>query len=309
MVRFEPMWNAVVDGLGRVAAADPVYVASALALYIISLFLVGARWRGFVRALGGDVGVWRATLATLGGIAAGNVAPATRLGGEACRIALVRQSGTLTWRQATIAAAWDRLSEIPPIAVLAAMSAIALRRIIPTWRTGGLAIALAALLIGGAIAVRALKRSHRLSGWRESLSVDRVDATAFMTGVMFSSLMWLQDVLRLMCVTRAFGVSLPPTELAMLSMLAMLGGLVPGVAGMGPVEGTLMAGLLSFGVGAPIAIAVTAVERAISYGFSTAGGAIVITLAGGRSIWEKIRARSATSTPGTVAAPDPRPQE
>ena len=176
------MWNAVVDGLGRVATADPVYVVSAFALYIFSLFLVGARWRGFVRALGGDVGVWRATLATLGGIAAGNVAPATRLGGEACRITLVRQSGTVTWRQATIAAAWDRLSEIPPIAALAAMSAIALRRIIPTWRTGGLAVALAVVLIGGALVLRALKGStHGASGWRELLSADCVDATTFMT--------------------------------------------------------------------------------------------------------------------------------
>ncbi len=288
------MWNAIARGLDRLAGADPVYVVCALALYIVSLFLVGARWRTFVRALGGDVGLWRATLATLGGIAAGNVAPATRLGGEACRIALVRQAGSVTWRQATIAAAWDRIAELPPIAVLAAMSVVAVRRIVPAWRAGTLAIGLAVVLAGGALGLRAWKRStSQLLAWRESLAIDRIDGSTFTTGVMLASLMWLQDILRLLCVTRALGLSLLPTELATLSMLAMLGGLVPGVAGLGPVEGGLMAGLLSFGVSAPTAVAVTAVERAISYGFSTAGGALVITFAGGRTVWNAIRARSA----------------
>ena len=51
----------------------------------------------------------------------------------------------------------------------------------------------------------------------------------------------------------------------------MLGGVVPGVAGLGPVEGGLVAGLMAFGVDLPTAAAVTALERAISYGFSTVG--------------------------------------
>ncbi|HEV2986311.1 MAG TPA: hypothetical protein VGX46_18065, partial [Vicinamibacterales bacterium] len=76
-----------------------------------------------------------------------------------------------------------------------------------------------------------------------------------------------------------------------LSILAMLGGLVPGVAGLGPVEGGLVAGLMAFGVDLPTAAAVTTLERAISYGFSTSAGAVVIAVLGGRSLWSVARRR------------------
>ena len=72
----------------------------------------------------------------------------------------------------------------------------------------------------------------------------------------------------------------------------MLGGLVPAIAGLGPVEGGLVAGLMAFGVDLPTAAAVTALERAISYGFSTSAGALVIALMGGRSVWSAVRERS-----------------
>jgi uncharacterized membrane protein YbhN (UPF0104 family) len=289
------MWSALRDGLATLANADPIYVAGALVLYVISLFLVGARWRVFVRALGGDVSVWRATLANLGGIAAGNIAPATRVGGEACRIALVRQSGTVTWRQATIAAAWDRVAELPPIAVLAALSVGVLRPFVPVWRARTLAIGALAVLGAVFVGVTVLKRSrNRLRQWADYLAADRVSIGTYVTGTLLASLMWIQDVLRLACATRAIGVSLSTSELAALSMIAMLGGLVPAIAGLGPVEASLAAGLLAFGVSPAHAVAVTAVERAISYGLSTAGGTLVITLVSGRSLWAALRQSSAT---------------
>ncbi len=102
-----------------------MYAATACLLYVVSLFIAGARWRGFLRAQGGEVTVLSATLATLGGIAAGNLTPAP--GGEACRIGLVRLGGRATWTQATVAAVWDRLSELPPILVLSGMALVAVR--------------------------------------------------------------------------------------------------------------------------------------------------------------------------------------
>jgi uncharacterized membrane protein YbhN (UPF0104 family) len=65
----------------------------------------------------------------------------------------------------------------------------------------------------------------------------------------------------------------------------MLGALVPTLGGLGAVEGGLVAGLAAFGVDLPTAAAITAIERAISYGFSTGAGLIVIALLGGRSLW------------------------
>jgi uncharacterized membrane protein YbhN (UPF0104 family) len=284
------IWHTVARSVQRLSTARPGYAAAALALYVVSLFIVGARWRGFLRALGSDVGVVRATLATLGGIAAGNLTPSP--GGETCRIGLVRLGDRATWQQATIAAVWDRLSELPPILVLGSMALVAVNHLASAWRTasivGGIALALAA---GGAGIWRVRRSGFSLARWRERLAFDRISGGVFAEGVGYSTLVWLQDVLRLTCVTLAFGVALSPTQIATLSMVAMLGGVVPAVAGLGPVEGGLVAGLMAFGVDLPTAAAITALERVISYAFSTAAGGVVIALLGGRSLWRAVRGR------------------
>ena len=286
------IWQTVANSVQRLSTARPGYAVAAFSLYVVSLFIVGARWRGFLRALGGKVGVVRATLATVGGIAAGNLTPSSRVGGEVCRIGLVRLGGRATWQQATIAAVWDRLSELPPIFVLGAMALVAVRRLASGWGTVSIIIGLAAGLGAGAFVISRLRPSgFALAGWRESLALHEVTGRVFAEGVGYSVLLWLQDVLRLTCATRAFGVALSPTKIATLSMLAMLGGLVPAVAGLGPVEGSLVAGLMAFGVNLPTAAAVTALERVISYGFSTSAGALVIALVGGRSVWDTVRGR------------------
>lgn len=283
-------WHIVAHSIERLSTARPGYAAAALALYLVSLLIAGARWRGFLRALGGETSVTRATLATLGGVAAGNLTPAP--GGELCRIALVRLGGRATWQQATVAAVWDRLSEVPPILALSVMAAVAVRSLAAGQRTLAVAAGLSIALAIGVFAIWRLRRSGvALAGWRERLSLDRVGVPRFSAGVGYSSLLWLQDYLRLTCVTLAFGVVMSPTEIATLSIVAMLGGLVPAFAGLGPVEGGLVAGLMAFRIDLPTAAAITALERAISYGFSTSAGAMVIALLGGRSVWNSARGR------------------
>lgn len=287
------IWQTVVTSVHRLGTARWGYVAAALALYVGSLFLVAGRWQRFLRMLGASVSVWRAALAGVAGIAVGNLIPSSRLGGEACRIALVRRSGTVTWQQATVAAVWDRLSEVPPICVLVIMAVIALRDLPSRWRTLGLAVAALAVLIAAALGVRMLRRSSStLAGWRERLALDKLRFSVFTVAVGLSSLLWLQDFLRLTCATRAFGVVLSPTKMATLCVLTMIGGIVPAVAGLGPVEGSLVAGLMAFGVDLPTAAAITAAERLVSYGFSTSVGSLVVALLGGRSLWSAIRRRT-----------------
>ena len=286
------IWTTVASTAHRLSTARPAYAAAALALYVVSLFIAGARWRGFLRALGAETGVVRATLATLGGIAAGNLTPSP--GGEAVRIALVRAGSRTTWPQATAAAVWDRLSELPPILVLSAMALVAARSLASEWRTLTILAAAGVALGLAGVALWRLRRSGLAwRGWRARLARHRVSGRVFAEGVGYSSLLWLQDYLRLTSALLAFGVVLSPTQVAALSMLAMLGGLVPAVAGLGPVEGGLVAGLLAFGVDLPTAAAVTALERVISYGCSTSAGAVVIALLGGGSLWQAVRGRYA----------------
>lgn len=295
------IWPTIVSSLHRLASARPGYALAALGLYAVSLFIGGARWRAFLRSIGGDVGVWRATLASVGGMAVSNLFPSGRLGGEACRIALVRQAGVVNWRQATIAAVWDRLSELPALFVLAVMAVVAVRDLGTRWRWLALAVVVVAAAAGGALALRGSRRPGRpASGWRERLELDKVNARTFAGAVGLSALLWLQDVLRLGCVSMAFGLALSPTKIATLSILTVVGGLLPSIGGLGPIEGGLVAGLVAFGVDVPTAAAVTATERLISYGFSTAAGAVVIALLGGRSIWRIARRR-----PGEVESAVP----
>src|SRR3954471_8051050 len=143
----QSIWHILVRSVDRLSDARPAYAAAAFVLYVISLAIAGARWRGFLRALGRDVGVARATLATVGGIAAGNLAPVP--GGEAVRIALARTGGRATWQQATVAAVWDRLSEVPPIAALAAIAAGAIGS--GAARAGAPALAAAVAIAAGVI--------------------------------------------------------------------------------------------------------------------------------------------------------------
>jgi uncharacterized membrane protein YbhN (UPF0104 family) len=280
---------AIHDTVERLSTANLVYVAAALALYVASLFIVGARWTRFLRALGGRAGTARAAMATLGGIAVGNLTPSSRLAGEACRIALVRKGGSATWTQATVATIWDRLSEVPPILVLAAMSLVAFHQAASRWRATS-AVAGLALVLAAAFVIHRVKQSGvSAAGWRQRLALDRMNARLFAAGVGYSTLLWVQDLLRLACASLAFGVLLSPTRVATLAILAMLGSWVPTVGGVGAIEGGLVAGLVAFGIDVPTAAAITAVERGISYGFSTAAGALVITLVGGRSLWTALR--------------------
>lgn len=286
------IWHTIVDGVQRLAAARIGFVLAALGLYIVSLFLVGYRWRGFLRMVGGKSGVVRATLATLAGISVNNLTPSSRVGGEACRVTLVRMAGEASWRQATIAAVWDRLSAVPALAVLALLGALAARDVISGWHPHAVAALGAAAIALLALAVLSVRRWLPGGGrWREYLALDRVKGRTVVAGIGWSVLIWLQDVVRVMCAANAFGVELSPTRAAMLSTVTVLGGLAPTVGGLGVVEGGLMAGLLAMRIDPPTAVAITTVERGVSYGFGTAAGAVTLALTGGRRLWTAARAR------------------
>jgi uncharacterized membrane protein YbhN (UPF0104 family) len=198
---------------------------------------------------------------------------------------LARLDREVTWRQMAVATVWDRLSEVPPVAVLCVIAAFGLGRVALARRW--IVVVVACVAVMGILVQRIRRRNGKdgtLFGWVRRLSIERCDPGVFAAGVGWSSLLWIQDVLRLACAALAFGVALPLTRLAALAVLAMIGGLVPTLGGLGAVEGGLMAGLVAFGVEVPTAVAITAVERSISYGFSTAAGVLVVTLLGGRSL-------------------------
>jgi uncharacterized membrane protein YbhN (UPF0104 family) len=66
---------------------------------------------------------------------------------------------------------------------------------------------------------------------------------------------------------------------------------VPTVGSIGAIDGSLVAGLMLCGATAQTAVVITVVERAISYGLSTAAGAAALGILGGRGIVHAVSAR------------------
>ena len=76
-----------------------------------------------------------------------------------------------------------------------------------------------------------------------------------------------------------------------LSMVVLVGGLFPTIGGLGAVEGGLTAALCLFGARLEQALAVTALERGISYVLATAAGGALLAALGGGSLWKAARGR------------------
>ena len=73
-----------------------------------------------------------------------------------------------------------------------------------------------------------------------------------------SAAIWMLDVVRLRLAAAAFHTPIGFTEAATLAAITIVAGLVPSLAGLGPIEGGLVAGLIAFGVSPADAIAITA---------------------------------------------------
>ncbi len=174
------IWHTVANSVARLSTARPGYAAAALLLYIVSLVIAGARWRGFLRALGGDV--------TRHARDAGDARRHRRRQPDAVagRRSLPHRPGPhrrpRDLAQATIAAVWDRLSELPPILVLTAMALVAVRHArrfgwrasTHRWPDCRSTLAIAASSRSGACAVR----DSRLPAGASACAVNRVSASA-----------------------------------------------------------------------------------------------------------------------------------
>jgi uncharacterized membrane protein YbhN (UPF0104 family) len=273
--------------------AHAEWMLLALALYCMASLAASGRWRLVVAALGGRVGWFAASLATIAGVAVNNLTPTGRLGGEACRVAVTRLKGELTLSRGALASLCDRLTDVPLICVIALLALPALPSAEEPAKAALLAIAVL-VIMWFAVARWLRARLHASLTWwhREGLSIGWRTVAK---GLGFSAMVWVEDVFRLMAVGRAFDVHLSAPQGAALVVVGVFGGFVPTIGGLGAVEGALVGTLLLFDVPLETAIAITTLERAISYGFSTVVGGFVVLLLGGRRLWS-----SAVGTPAVA---------
>ncbi len=274
---------------GALAHARLPLVVLALALNAIGLVITGERWRVVVAALGSRLRLSRTTLINLAGIFVRNATPTTGLGGDASRIALLRAEGVPLAR-ATASFAYVRLSEVPPLAVVVALSTPAIASLVRRSHTA-LIVTGAAIVVGMAIAWLA---RHRLRAHVASIRTRtghlRIGPAPAARAVCCATLAQVETIARQIVVAAAFGVPLTIQQSATITTMGIAGGFVPTVGSLGAIDGSMVAGLMLFGATVETAVAITIVGRVISYGVSTAAGAVALALLGGRGILRGVRA-------------------
>ena len=128
-----------------------------------------------------------------------------------------------------------------------------------------------------------------MAGWKSRLLDAKIDRKKFLIAIGLALLIWGQDILRLMIVAAAFHTSLTLSQVSALAVSSLLMAVVPSIGGLGVIEGGMTALLYLFGFNLETAIAITALERAISYVIATGIGAIAAAALGGIKLWNFTR--------------------
>jgi uncharacterized membrane protein YbhN (UPF0104 family) len=280
---YQPLYDRGIVPFVRavgaaLAHARPMLVVAGIALHLGGLLITGERWRLVVAALGGRLTLIRSTVINLAGIFVRNATPTTGLGGDASRIALLRAEG-IGLPQAAAAFVYVRVAELPAMGAVVLLALPAIGAALTRSRRGvAVAIALVAAWVGRR------RFSHQIAVLREKSAQVRIGRAAFAAAVCYASLAQIETIVRQIAIAAAFGLPLTISQSATVAALSIAGGLVPTIGSVGAIEGSLVAGLMMCGATADTAVAITLVERAISYGLSTALGAASLAVLGGRAI-------------------------
>ncbi|HJZ72645.1 MAG TPA: lysylphosphatidylglycerol synthase transmembrane domain-containing protein [Vicinamibacterales bacterium] len=282
------IWSAIASTMAVLGHANIGFVGAAVAVDTVSLVLMSFRWRLLLRSLGSGASLWDALLAYSAGVCVCNITPTRTLGGDACRAALIRRPGGIPPVKAIAASVvYDRMTDVPGLLMLGVLAAPVLKPALPRWTI------LALLALAAAVAAPPLYRRFgpRIAQWHPTL-IGRSMGVSLVAAVGCSLLIWLLDITRLMLVGRAFGVRFVPGQAAAVSLLRLGSGLVPVPAGIGVVDGALVAAFIWLGLPASSAAALAIVERAIVYGWGTALGAVALLLRGGSGALRKARSEA-----------------
>jgi glycosyltransferase 2 family protein len=273
--------SATASALAR---ASPALVGLAVALHLLGLAMMGERWHAILTRMGAKMTRARAILVNLAGIFVRNVTPASGIGGDAVRIGLFRSAGA-PLGDATVTLIYGRLLELPAISALVLTGLPAIGAAASRSRAA-LAVVLTLGTVLAVVAAARLPRGTRIGDWRERFGLARLPGHAVAIATFWATATWLETMIRLMVVSAALGVRLTVPQGAALTVFSIVGGLVPTIGGLGAIEGSLVTGLLLFGVPAGTATAITLVERAITYALSTALGGAALAAIGG---WDAVR--------------------
>lgn len=303
------MGAALRQAWAQLHGASLPYAAAALLFYAVSVVLMGQRWRLVLRGMGQPVRLRDTALTHLTSVFVNNVTPG-RVVGEIFRVAMLRRRTGMPTPRVVGSLAWDRLTDLLPVVLMLALSLPTLLRVLPAGARSplrwGLAVGVLVLALGWALGrwPRLVALRRRYVAQLATFGIRRAELGA---ATLLSGLLWAMDSARIWLVAAALQVPLSGWQAIPLSMVVLLGGLVPTLGGLGAVEGGLTAALCLFGARLEEALAVTALERGISYVLATAAGGIALLGLGGGSLWRTARGQAPAEPESEPAAAIPQP--
>src|SRR5262249_11750798 len=210
-------------------------------------------------------------------------------GGDACRAALIpRPGGSPPVKAVAASVVYDRFTDVAGLLLLGLLALPTLEPNSPHWPIRAL------LAVAAALAAPPLFRrlASRIRRWQPAV-IGREMGVPMPAAAACSLMIWSLDLARIMLVGRAVGGRFVPGQGAAVSFLRLGSGLAPVPAGIGVVDGALVAGFLWLGLPVSTAAALAIVERAIVFGWGTGLGAVALLLLGGARALQTARTGTA----------------
>lgn len=313
------IWKTI-GRLGSILwSIEPKYGLTIVAIYATGFYFSSRRWRELLLGLGLAPRMYDVILANLAWLSVNNLTPG-RVGGEVFRVALLKSRANLDSQRTAASAVYDRLMESAQFPLFFLLALPAAPQLLDRFKDGigatgrHLPIILLVLALLAILAIL-VRRIERLRSWFRRYLSDLtslgIRRRRLVSSMLSAQAVWVLDAVRLLVSARAMGVHISPSQALALSVSATIGNVVPVMGGLGVVEGTLVSVLMLYGVAADKAIAITLLDRAVSYGLVTAVGALVLVTIGGRRLIQETKPNGTSTTanehlstkPSTTSSP------
>ena len=263
------------DGLN---AVDADVLAAAAGIGVLTTICCAWRWTVVARGLGVDLSLPAAVAAYYRSIFLNLTLPGGVVGDVHRGVSHGQDAGDVS--RGLRAVAWERaagqaVQGVLTLIVLAALPSPVRSYVAPV------AIGLIAVAIAGLVLVKRVRPAGR-SWWARlrggvvgDVRAGLLARRALPVVALTSAVVVLGHAAAFLIAARAAGVTAPPIEMLPLAMLAMLGMVVPGIAGWGPREGATAWVFAAAGLGADQGVA-TAVVYGVMALVASAPGALVL---------------------------------
>jgi hypothetical protein len=263
--------SAVIQSL---RSANPIFLVCAIVVYAVAFLLLTIRWRIIVAHMGGSIPLHEAYQAFAGGVLYSDFTPG-RIG-DLTRAILVQERVGI--HKGTVSVFIDRYIDIIVLTSLgiAALVVYSSRfgSVLPLFALAVLLVVFAsvtALFLQSSWIFSLMKKvpffnipefaSHLQNALLELTNGKKVIAE----GIILTLLAWVTQALRIILITMSLGYTLPfPDVFLILPLISALSIIPVTLAGLGLVEGGLMAVIAGYGVPLSVALSIAILDRGLT---------------------------------------------